>query len=115
MKYEIQGITSDVYQTFDIDIPNKSEKVFFTLRYLPTQMAWYMNFEYGNVKVNGLKLTLSPNLLRSYRNIIPFGLSVFSEDSVYPLEVDAFETERVKIYILAEDYVNNLEESLYAR
>ena len=45
MKYEIQGITSDVYQTFDIDIPNKSEKVFFTLRYLPTQMAWYMNFE----------------------------------------------------------------------
>lgn len=113
MKYEINGITSDPYQTFNIDVPETSEKLYLELRYFSTQMMWCLNFQYKDITENGIKLTLSPNILRNYRNIIPFGLSVYAEDTIYPLSIDDFETGRVKLYILPETYVNNLEECLY--
>ena len=113
MKYEINGITSGPHQTFNIDVPETSEKLYLELRYFPTQMMWCLSFQYKNIKENGIKLVLSPNILRNYRNIIPFGLSVYADGTIYPLSIDDFETGRVKLYILPEIYVANLEECLY--
>ena len=113
MKYEINGITSDAHQTFNIDIPNTSDKIYIELRYFATQMMWCLSFKYKDLSENSIKLVLSPNILRSYQNILPFGLSIYSEDGVYPLSIDDFETGRVKMCIISAEYINNLEESLY--
>ena len=115
MILEINGITDDPYQTFTVSVPNSSYDVTFTLRYLPTQEAWYLDFEHNTVIENSIKLVLSPNILRGYRNILPFGLLVEStfDDGIYPMELDAFSSGRIRLCLLDKEAVDSLEKGLY--
>lgn len=115
MKYKINGLTSNSFQKFRVDVPNNDGTINMFLKFLPTQSAWYLDIEHTGLKVYNLKLVLSPNILREYRNIISFGLSVESNDGVYPMEITAFSSGRVTLNLLDSEYVQNLEGGVYVR
>lgn len=51
-----------------------------SLTYSSNQLAWFYSVVYGNFSVNNRRLVVSPNMLRAFRNILPFGISCVSPD-----------------------------------
>lgn len=115
MKYKINGISTDPFQEFTVSVPETGKQVKISLRYLPTQRAWYMDFLYENIEENCIKLVISPNILRSYKKMIPFGLAITSINDMYPMDIDSFYSGQNSLYLLDSTYVNNLENSIYDR
>ena len=113
MRYKINGITDDPKQRFNVQIPNSDENLEVVLNYLPSQQAWYLDLFYKDFSIYGYKVALSPNMLREFRNIIPFGISVSSMDNIYPMEITAFSSDRVNMYVLDKSDVKELEYNIY--
>ena len=115
MKQKINGLTDNSLQKLKLDVPNNEGEITIVLKFLPTQSAWYMDYTYRDIISYNNKLSLSPNILREFRNIIPFGIAVEASDSIPPMEITAFSSGRVTLNILDKEYVDNLERGLYVR
>lgn len=107
----LDKINDSAKQDYIIVTENK-EQVQLYLYYFPTQESWYFDLSYGDFTVRGLQLTVSPNCLRSYRDLLPFGLSCISADGLDPLYISDFVQGRIKLYLLGSDEVEQVE-SLY--
>ena len=85
-------------------------KLFYNAR----MQSWFININFEEISINGLKIVLHPNLLRQFRKILPFGLMIYTEsDFVEPFEIEAFSSGRVKIGILNSDEVEEVETEIY--
>lgn len=84
------------------------------LFYCARMQSWFINLNYEDVTINGIKLVLHPNILRQFRRYLPFGLSIYTEgDLVEPFEIEAFSSGRVKIGILNSDEIKEIETDIY--
>lgn len=108
----ITEFTDNPKQTAALVLEN-NETVTFRLYYYETQLSWYFDFEYGSVISNGNKVVLGNNILRSFKNIIPFGLAFKSLDGVEPYAVDDFTSGRVTVYLLSQEDVVAMEANVY--
>ena len=111
----LQGLTSNSRQTFNFTV-EQQKSVTMNLYYFDTQMSWYFDIIFGEFTVYGLKLVLAPNILRAFKNIIPFGLQVFTtneSDVIDPLYSDDFSSERVQIGVLSREEVIQVENIVY--
>lgn len=61
---------------------------------------WIMSVEYLGRSYNGIGLCDHPNILRQWKNTLPFGLACVTADQTDPFNVNDFSTERVKMYLL---------------
>jgi len=61
---------------------------------------WSVNIAYKNFTANGIILSTHPNLLRVWRNVLPFGMAVVSTDRADPFKLDDFMSGRISVYIL---------------
>lgn len=77
-------------------------KLSMTLNYLANQQGWFYSLNYNNSQwvVNNRRIVTSPNMLRAFRNIIPFGLAITCSDGNEPVFIDDFSDGRVKLYLL---------------
>jgi len=55
----------------------------------------------------------SPNILRNYKNILPFGISIITEDGSEPFLIDDFSTGRVGFFVLNKEEVESFESQFY--
>lgn len=108
----ITEFTANPKQTCTLVLENQ-ETVTFRLYFLPTQLSWYFDFTYNDVVNNGNKVVLGANILRSFKNIIPFGLAFQANDGVEPFEVDCFINGRINVYLLSSDDVEAMESNIY--
>ena len=108
----ITEFTDNPKQTCTLVLENQ-ETVSFNLRFYETQLSWYFDFTWGDVVSNGNKVVLGANILRSFKNIIPFGLAFQANDGVEPFAVDDFTTGRVTMYLLSADDVEAMESNVY--
>lgn len=106
---KITEITADASQKFRI-IGENREEIIFKLEYRPTQYAWYFSVEFEDFFLNGCKLCHYPNILRQYKNILPFGIMCLVPDGTEPFFIDDFVKERVNIFLLTESEVEEVEE-----
>jgi hypothetical protein len=104
--------TANPKQTCTLVLENQ-ETVTFRLYFLPTQLSWYFDFTYNDIVSNGNKIVLGMNILRSFKNIIPFGLAFQANDGVEPFAVDDFTTGRVSVYLLSKADVEAMEINVY--
>ncbi len=111
MKY-LNKIQSIAYQRFFLT-GNPGQRIIMTLRFLPSQEMWMMDIAYDDFKTNGIAIVNSPNLLRGYKNIIPFGISCNSNDGIDPHFIDDFATQRVNLYLLTAADVEEIEAGLF--
>lgn len=109
---QINNITNDPRQTF-ILVGENQEHINFTLYYQPTQRGWFFDISYGSFSASGLRLSSSINALRQFRNLIPFGLLVLTEDGYEPYYLNDFESGRVTLYLLNANDVELIEENVF--
>lgn len=109
---QINKITDDAVQQFNL-IGDAGQNISFLLYWVPTQEAWFCDIEYNTFIVNGVQLTVSPNLLRNYRNLINFGIGMASVDGYESLSIEDFITGRLTLYLLSQEEVQQIETLLF--
>lgn len=108
----LDRLTNDPAQQYTL-IGENGEQIQFFLRYLPRQQSWLFNISYGNFVLNGAMLHLSPNILRQWRTVIPFGLAVMSTDNYEPYYITDFVTNRIQLFLLNSTEVAEIETDLF--
>lgn len=112
---KIQNLSSESRQQLSINLDDGSS-VTFVFRYAAFTQAWMLSVVYkGQTFVKSLRMTVHPNYLRSWRRVIPFGLSVSAQDGVDPVQQDDFESGRVEMNLLSQDEVAYVESSIIGK
>ena len=109
---QITEFTSSSYQTCNLPLETR-EVVNFKLFFSPTQNSWYFDFSYNDVVSNGNKLVLGANILRAFKNRIPFGLMVAADNNIEPFAIDDFSTGRVQVFVLNQEEKDQLESVVF--
>lgn len=96
---QVTALTDDPIQTLGIILDDGSV-VQMTLQYIPAQQGWFYSISYGSFKANLMRIVNSPNMLRRFRNIIPFGLAVTVSDGYEIVNQSDFVSGRATMYSL---------------
>ena len=96
---KITTITDDANQTMILKLDDGTT-VDFTLTYSDQQQGWFYNLTYGNFSLSGRRIVNSPNLLRAYRQILPFGIAVVTTDEYEPIFLEDFKNKRALFFML---------------
>lgn len=109
---QVTNITSDPTQQSSIILPDQTF-INMTISFIPQQLGWFItNFVYGTVTINGLRICNSPNFLRQWKNILPFGMACVSQNSREPSLQQDFISGASTLYILTHDEVKQFEDFL---
>lgn len=77
-------------QSFRIAIENY-DFAEITIEFSSTQYAWYFSLTWGETfQSKNDRIACSPNLLRQYSDLIPFGILIKGPDSIDPFSVKAW-------------------------
>lgn len=87
--------------------------VYWYIEYVAQQQGWFANFQRGDWAVNGLRLTTGPNMLRQWRDIVPFGLGILTAGNVEPLNITDFVDGTATVYLLEAADVVESEATLF--
>lgn len=115
----LTDISDNYKQSFQLTAEN-GKTIFFYLEFIVNQNGWFYSWTYDNLTVNGSRLVIDFNILRKYKNRIPFGITVVSSDGVDPFQLDDFVSNggkepRVKIYQLDSAEVKTFEQDGYGQ
>lgn len=109
----IDNLSNDAFQTTSV-VLSDGTKVILNLSYLPAIQRWTVDIIYGeSFIVHGINLTIHPNILRNWRNLLPFGLACTTIDGADPFNVEDFSSHRATLYMLASEDVVQIEESIF--
>ena len=110
----ITTLTNYPNQRHQLVLENK-ESADLRLYFLARQNSWYYDITYNNITINCNKVVLTPNSLRQFKHILPFGLIFYTDGYVEPFKIDDFSSGRVKMAILNSDEVEQIEQEVYNR
>jgi hypothetical protein len=109
---QIQGITKDAKQLHTIQLDDGSE-FSISIEYKEMQYGWFITeLIHEDFILRGIQVTNNPNILRQFKNRIPFGLACFSKDDRDPYFIEDLNEQHSKLYILSETEVEAYEEFL---
>jgi hypothetical protein len=103
--FQITHITDDPKQKQTLVLPDGS-LIGLSIRFVEMQFGWFADLTHEDFVLNGLRITVSPNMLHQYRNLIPFGLMCASAQSREPSQKQDFSSGSAKLYVLDEDEVD---------
>lgn len=109
---EITSLTGYPNQIHTLLLENR-ESADFRLYYLGRQRSWYYDITYNNITIKGSKVVLTPNSLRQFKNIFPFGITFYADDFVEPFKQDDFVTGRIRMGVLNQSEVQEIETEIY--
>lgn len=104
--YKITTVTDDPNQFQNLVLYN-GNILELTMRYAPMQYGWFLtSLVYGTWELDNLRITVGYNLLRQFKNEIPFGLACLPNNiNREPTQQEDFESGAFNLYILNEDEV----------
>lgn len=105
---QIDIITDVPSQVMILRLEN-GQNLNFSVFYSYNQSGWFYNLTYGSKTINGRRIVSSINMLRAFKNILPFGLACSVTDKHEPVFIDDFLNGRAKLYTLNQDDVANVE------
>lgn len=108
----ITSIKANANQRMQLVLEN-NETVDFHLYFYSRMQAWYFDFSYKDLTCNGLKVVLTPNALRQFRKIIPFGFMFTSDSQAQPFQIDDFTSGRLVFNLLNSAEVQQVEQEIY--
>ena len=108
----ITSLTDYPNQRHQLVLENR-ESADFRLYYLGRQMSWYYDITYNDLIINCQKVVLTPNSLRQFKHVIPFGITFFSNGDVEPFRQDDFTSGRIKMGVLNKEEVQQIEQEIY--
>lgn len=100
--YQIKQITSDSLQQQTLVLPDGTQ-IGLTMYYRPLQYGWFINeITFGSTfTLQGLRITVSPNMLHQFRNQIPFGLACVTATKREPTQITDFSSGAFQLYVLS--------------
>lgn len=111
----IQQVTSDPLQKQTLILPDGTS-LSLTIYFVPMQYGWVItNLTYGTFVLTGLRITVSPNMLRQFKNQIPFGLACYANASGLnrePSQQEDFSSGAFSLFLLDQTEVTQYEEIL---
>ena len=111
---QITTLSIDAKQNFKMILDDNTQ-VQFTFQYRPNQLGWFFDLVWGDIQKYGIRLTTAPNLLRGYKNILPFGLMVTTNDNDEPYSQDDFVSGYCNLYLLNPTDILAVEANYYAK
>jgi hypothetical protein len=96
---QITNLSDNAHQKTTI-LLNDNTSVVVTLDFLPRIQKWIMGVSRSTFLCNGLSVCVHPNMLRSFRKNVPFGIACFAPDGVDPFDISDFINGRIKLYVL---------------
>jgi hypothetical protein len=97
----INEITNQAKQTFVFTLTDGSN-VAFSMTYVDNQQGWFYSVSHASTgfAVSNRRMVMSPNMLRAFREIIPFGFMVATTDGEEPIFQNDFVNGRASFYLL---------------
>ncbi len=109
------GFTDKPSQSTRIILDDGSVAI-INLTYVDNQVGWFYSISWGSGFLSrGRRLTTSANVLRQFKDIIPFGLGVYTLADAEPTAITDLSDGTTEIYLLNSDDVAELEASIFAR
>lgn len=100
---KVAGISSQPKQQLSFVVEDGSQVALY-LEYRPQQLGWFANLSWRDWELNGLRVVSSPNILRQWQNVIPFGLAIITAKDADPLNVTDFaDATSTMIFLSAGD------------
>lgn len=90
-------------------------RIVFNFEHKANQLGWFFGFQYGDVNYQNIRLTTSYNILRAYRNWLPFGLRCDTPDFEEPMDIEDFVTGYATVYLLDKQDIEAIEGNYYKR
>lgn len=115
----IDGLTDQPVQQSSVTLPDGTRAALL-LEFKPQQAGWFYSISYPlqtgeTFTLNGLRLVASPNMLRQWREIIPFGLClVASPNNLDPMAQECFVDGTAQLLLLDQVDVIEIEDQIYA-
>jgi len=111
----IDGLGNEAYQIIQLVLSDGSVAV-LELKYRPMTQRWNLDVVHDTFPagaVRGIGLSAHPNLLRQWRNVIPFGLACVTNTGVDPFSIEDFATQRAVLYLLQGADVRTIETDVF--
>lgn len=97
----IENITDEAIQTHTILID--IDEVILQIRYYHTIQSWFINVNYKNFSINGLRLVLGTLFFRSSNQPFDFFLTENSKTQIDPFKIDDFSSGRCSLFLLERE------------
>lgn len=109
---QINNLTNNAFQQFTLTgIPGVQINIL--LKFFPRVQRWFMDVTYGTFQANGIAVVCSPNLLRQWKNIIPFGIACTNINDLDPYTVTDFSGGESLLFLLDSSDVAAIEAALF--
>lgn len=80
---EIVSLNDNAKQIFRYSFDNYAP-IEISLEYRENFYSWFMNIVWGDWSIYNERIAVAPNLLRQFRNVLPFGIMIYGPDDVDP-------------------------------
>lgn len=108
----IQNITSVPFQKQTLVLED-GDTFSITLKYVELEQGWFITeILWNTFRLQGIRVTNSPNILYQWRKLIPFGIACFTEGNREPTLQEDFSSGASKLYVLPASDVFNYTEFL---
>lgn len=107
----IDNLTDNANQDLKI-VLDDGTIINLAFRFYANQLGWFYDVAYQGWSSNGRRLVMSPNMLRQFRDIIPFGLACTTIDGYEPFDVIDFRSGRVSLFVLNQEDVAFVEANI---
>lgn len=112
--FKLTTLSNEPNQQISITL-NDTDRVVLTFEYRPNQLGWFFSFEYNEQLYQNIRLTTAYNILRAYRNWLPFGLRCDTLDNEEPIDLNDFATGYATIYLIPQKELSVIEGAYYAK
>jgi hypothetical protein len=112
MVLQITEITSEPKQKHLLSIEGY-EKATLYLEFKPNQNAWFFSIVWQDFSTYNIQLVKSYNILRQFKNIIPFGIGIYTKSGQDPMVDTAFSSGDTQFFLLNAEDVQSIETAQY--
>lgn len=112
--YQFTQLDNNAKQEITMLLDDNS-RVTFNFEYKPNQMGWFFGVKYNEINYQNIRLVTAYNLLRAYRNYLPFGLRVDTQGEQEPTDQNDFINNFAVVYLLTQEDVETVERNYYAK
>lgn len=103
----LTGIKATPTQIFRVPIDQGIIKIL--LMYKPAIQMWFMNIEFGDKIINGIRVNRNYNIIEQYNNVLPFGIYIKVIEGTEPLLIDDFSSGRIEMNILDQSEMDEID------
>lgn len=97
----IDNLTNSADQTTTLILPDNTAAT-LRLRFRARTKRWIADVGYAgkSFQVYGMNVCCFPNIMRSWRDILPFGIAFMTADFTDPFDINDFISGRCQVFLL---------------